>query len=140
MIRFALSCDEDHTFESWFRSGEDYEAQNRRGLVACPFCGSTRIGKSVMAPRVARSDRAPAARMASGLPDEMLAKLREIRAFVEANAESVGAAFPEEARRIHYGEAPARAIYGEASPEDVRALAEEGVEIAPVPRLPEDRN
>lgn len=162
MIRYALACDSAHAFESWFPSGDAYDAQAARGLVSCPACGSTRVAKQVMAPRVARTDvshaqsaRAdqspaepappPAAPEASGPvlsgPDERLrALVRALREHVTRNADYVGDRFAEEARRIHYGEEDERPIYGEASADEVRALLDEGVEIAPLPVAPEDRN
>lgn len=158
MIKYALVCEAGHDFESWFRDGASYDQQARRGLVACPGCGSTRVAKAIMAPAVARRDRdrmAPAsvadpAADASptaepvALIDERQRALREmiraLRAEIQTKTDDVGRAFPEEARRIHEGEAPARSIRGEASLEEARALIEDGVEILPIPTLPDDRN
>ena len=168
MIHYALVCDDDHDFEGWFRSSDDFEAQAARGLLACPVCGSTKVARGLMAPAV-RSERtrppalgetaepAPSAApqtppaeavpvamakaaMADPRAAAMVAMLRQLRQHVEATAENVGKRFPEEARKIHYGETEARGIYGEASRDEVEALVEEGVEVHPLPLLPEDRN
>ena len=154
MIRYALVCDEAHEFESWFASAGAYDEQARRGFVTCPYCNSARVSKQIMAPNVARRDRdeapaptpAPAAQPAQDvvLVDE---KMAEVRAMVRALREKimeattdVGAAFPEEARKIHDGESEARPIRGQASFEEARALIEEGVEIMPIPPSPDERN
>lgn len=149
MIKFQLACKSGHTFEAWFKSGTDYDRQAKRGLVACPDCGSAKVAKAIMAPRVARRDRdhakpvrttnAPAV-AAQSPPAEMLAVMRKIRDEVVKNAENVGPRFAEEARKIHHGETESRGIYGEASPRDVKELSEEGIECYPLPRLPEDQN
>lgn len=152
MIRYALVCDEGHEFESWFRDADAYEAQAARGLVSCARCGSTRVAKAIMAPAVARRDNAAPARQAAtptapepvALIDETQRELRgairALRARIEANTEDLGPRFPEEARRIHEGEAPQRSIRGEASLDDARALIEDGIEILPIPALPDERN
>ncbi len=159
MIRYALVCDEAHEFESWFASAGAYDEQARRGFVTCPFCNSPRVAKAIMAPNVARRDRedsvtapAPAAVQPSqGAPSQDMllvdSKMAEVRAMVRALREKimehttdVGAAFPEEARRIHDGDAEARPIRGQASWEEARALIEDGVEIMPIPPSPDERN
>ena len=157
MIRYALICDEAHEFESWFSSVSGFDEQARRGFVTCPHCNSPRVTKAIMAPNVARRDRddaapAPAAIQPSqeAQPQDMLlvdSKMAEVRAMVRALREKimehttdVGAAFPEEARKIHDGDAEARPIRGQASFEEARALIEDGVEIMPIPLLPEERN
>lgn len=149
MIRYSLICEAGHGFESWFPSSDSYDAQVARGLVTCPVCDSTKVGKALMVPSVARTDRAPATPPAqSDAPVAMIAEperqvramLRALRDHVVANSEHVGARFPEEARKIHYGEAEGRSIYGEASPAEARALIEEGIEVAAIPILPDDRN
>lgn len=145
MIRFALVCDNGHEFESWFASNESYDFQIDNSLVACPHCNGLKINKAVMAPAVARKDRAQAAP-----PKQNVALLgagdRELRAMahdlhtkIVAATVDVGADFPKEARRIHDGEAPERPIRGQASLEEASALLEEGVSILPMPILPEDR-
>ena len=158
MIRYSLSCDKGHGFESWFKSSSAYDKQAARGLVDCPVCGSTKVEKAIMAPGVARSaereapaaapvqppapapePRAPVA-MLSEKERELRTKLRELRDHVVKNADYVGQKFPEEARKMHYGDIEHRSIYGEASPADAAELIEEGIELHPLPVLPEDRN
>jgi hypothetical protein len=150
MIRYALACDRDHAFESWFPSAAAYDEQAARGLVSCPSCGSPRVEKRVMAPAIARSDKASSPPPAAEPPEAQVLlseRDRHLRAFLVAlrehvtrNAEHVGERFAEEARKIHHGEEGERPIYGEASAEEVRALLEEGIEIAPLPPAPGDRN
>lgn len=151
MIRYRLNCDNEHAFEAWFASSKGYESQAKRGLVACPECGSTAVEKAIMAPSVGtkgnkKQDLIPlkaanneAARQ-SPTHAELLALMRRVRAEVEAKAEYVGPNFAEEARKIHYDETEARGIYGEASMEDAAELQEEGIEFLPLPRLPEEQN
>lgn len=139
MIRFSLSCDNDHEFEGWFRSNEDFDGQAARGLVSCPACGSVNVGKALMAPAISSAqETAPATLALDPEKREMMKALREMVRAVKANAEDVGETFPEEARRIHHGEAKARGIYGRASREEARALIEDGIEVAPLPDLPDD--
>lgn len=164
MIKFALHCEAGHEFEGWFSGNDEFDDQKSRGLVTCPICDSARVSKSLMAPSVStsRSKKAvaqqdmmqahqaeisPAAEEATptvasvpALPPQMVDKFRELRDHVKANAEDVGDKFSEEARKIHYGESEKRGIYGQAKPEDVKELVEEGVEIMPLPTLPEDKN
>ena len=146
MIVFDLHCEHGHRFEGWFGSSEDYDKQRERGLVECPACGSNEISKSLMAPGVSGTKKStdasvPVTQMASPqLPAEMVEQLREIKKHVEANSENVGDRFPEEARKIHYGETEARGIYGKASIEEATNLVEEGVNVLPIPDLPEDKN
>jgi hypothetical protein len=156
MIRYALRCEADHRFEGWFRSSTDFDRQSGQHLVECPDCGSTAVEKALMAPSIATggaTEPAPAVAEASPpapsrspmvAPDapmrEMLTLMRELRRKVLDHGENTGRRFPEEARKIHAGEAEARGIYGEATPEEARALIEEGIEIAPLPILPEDFN
>jgi hypothetical protein len=157
MIRYSLRCERDHAFESWFQDSAAYDAQVKRKLVLCPVCDSVQVEKAIMAPRIVGKkgrDRAePAPPMApvdapSTTPTPLLmaqerelrAKLKELRDHIVKNADNVGDSFPNEARKMHYGEAEHRPIYGEASPEEARALIDEGVEVSPLPVLPEDRN
>jgi hypothetical protein len=152
VIRYALICEAGHGFESWFRSSDDYDRQRKRGLVACPACGSTSVNKQIMKPSVARTDKAPA-RAPAAAPEapapvsvmspqeqELRQKLKELREQVVKNADYVGDQFPELARQMHYDEIEHRSIYGEAKPDEVKSLIEEGVEVHPLPVLPEDRN
>ena len=144
MIKYALICHKSHEFEAWFGSSDDYDEQRKRGFVDCPVCGSNKIEKMLMAPGVSGTKKSsdgnmPMAAMPQ-MPSEMVEKLREIKQHVEANSENVGDKFPEEARKIHYGEAEARGIYGKASVEEAVSLVEEGVEVLPIPELPEEKN
>ena len=160
MIRYALRCERDHSFESWFQSSSAFETQVRRKLVTCPACGSAKVAKAIMAPQiVSKKNRetapsAPAAATEVTTPvaaaestplmlaqeRELRAKLKELRDHIVKNADNVGERFPNEARKMHYGDIEHRPIYGEASPDEARALIEEGVEVSPLPVLPEDRN
>ena len=142
MIRYSLSCESGHGFEAWFASSDAYETQKADGSVACPVCGSSEVDKTLMAPNVATSRRKDSVRLAANVPDrqEMVATLRKLRQQMTENADYVGPKFAEEARKIHYNETEKRGIYGEASSDDARALAEEGIEFHPLPVLPEDHN
>lgn len=150
MIRYALVCDAGHAFESWFGDSAAFEVQRDRGLVECPSCSSKKVDRQIMAPAVvsrgmqasaeAMQPVAMAAQTTGGPDREMREMLRAFKRHVEANSEDVGTQFAEEARKIHFGEVDARAIRGEATPSDVKALREEGVEIAPLPVLPDDLN
>lgn len=144
MILFKLHCAAEHEFEGWFRDNAAYDRQRTRGHIACPTCGSTAVEKAPMAPRLGRSlpdpaasarppDAAPAAPPS---PAQVRHALQELRRQVERHCDYVGAGFPEEARRIHRGESRARGIYGEATPAESRALAEEGIEVASIPWIP----
>ena len=141
MIKFSLACDGGHDFVSWFPDGTSYEEQVKRGFVTCPECHSSRVVKAPMAPAV--MTRRAAERPLS-LPDEKTLKLREAlvawRRDIETRTEDVGETFPQVARAIHAGDEPERAIRGQASLVEVRALLEEGVRIAPVPMLPDEAN
>lgn len=165
MIKFSLHCDAGHEFEGWFSGNDEFDDQKARGLITCPLCDSAQVSKSLMAPSVSTSRKKQAnlaqdaanngndvhssgvsqpapSTLASvpALPPEMVEKFRELREHVKANSEDVGDKFSEEARKIHYGESEKRGIYGQAKPEEVKELVEEGVEIVPLPSLPEDKN
>jgi hypothetical protein len=168
MIRYALNCERGHAFESWFQNSAAYDKQAKRALVTCPVCGSAKIEKAMMAPRVSASTAGdeivaptPAAPPAAPVPApqakaqvapitpvammspperELRQKLKELRDHITKNANYVGSRFPEEARKIHYGEIEHRSIYGEASPEEAKELHEEGIEFHPLPTLPDDQN
>ena len=160
MIRYALVCEHGHAFESWFADSAAYDRQAKRKLVACPHCGSAKVDKAIMAPRLATSKKrkvlveaptateapvpaaAPAAPLAMISPQEqeIRAKLKELREHLTKNADDVGHKFPEEARKMHYGEIEHRSIYGVASPEEATELAEEGIDFHPLPVLPDERN
>lgn len=137
MIRYALKCPEGHGFESWFQSSSAYEALRGAGHVACPICGSTAVDKALMAPAVGQTDQ-PEPKGALTTPQsEMEQALAALRKQVEENSEYVGLGFAAEARRIHSGDAPERAIYGEARADEARALIEDGVPVAPLPFMPQ---
>jgi hypothetical protein len=160
MIRYNLRCERGHAFESWFQSSSAYESQEKRQLVNCPACGSAKVERAIMAPQiVSKKGResvepapapAPAASTDVAAPTstplmmaqerELRAKLKELRDHIVKNADNVGERFPNEARKMHYGDIEHRPIYGEASPDEARSLIEEGVEVSPLPVLPDDRN
>jgi hypothetical protein len=142
MIRYTLTCDHEHAFEAWFRSGADYDRAAKRGDNVCPVCGSTKVGKAPMAPAVAGTRKK--GKMSLAAPDPrstaMREAIREFRKKVTEGADYVGDKFAEEARKIHYEEAEARGIYGEATPDEAKELAEEGIGFHPLPSVPEDAN
>lgn len=131
MIKYQLRCDADHEFEGWFRNSGDFDAQASSDLMSCPSCGSSKVEKAIMAPAIASSET-KTARLAD-MRRNMAKAAERARDYVEKNYDYVGDRFPEEARKIHYGESSPRGIYGEASGKDVKALIDEGVEIAPLP-------
>jgi hypothetical protein len=140
MIRYALSCDQGHEFDAWFASGAAYEDEAKARAVICPCCGSAAVTKAPMAPAVRTKYEAAPEPLVSAARKKTYAVLKDLRARLEANAEHVGPAFPEEARKMHYGEAEARSIYGETSLEEAKALHEEGISAIPLPPLPKDQN
>ena len=161
MIRYNLRCERGHAFESWFQSSSAYEQQEKRKLVSCPICGSAKVERGIMAPQIVskkgreRAEPAPVAAAPAANTEvaasastpllmaqerELRAKLRELRDHIVKNADNVGERFPNEARKMHYGDIEHRPIIGDASPDEARALIDEGVEVMPLPALPEDRN
>jgi hypothetical protein len=170
MIRYALNCDGGHGFESWFQNSAAYDKQVKRSLMNCPVCGSPKVTKAMMAPSVTSSaasspaaaadphppspgpsNPAPPLQPAPNPPKNPVAmmapperqlrqKLKELRDHIAKSASYVGPRFPEEARKIHYGETAHRSIYGEASPAEAKELHEEGIEFHPLPILPDDQN
>ena len=164
MMRYSLACERKHEFEIWFKNSADYDKQSKRGLVSCPLCGSTKVEKMLMAPSLGRGAKkgrseiavpaempaadAPAAAPESKAPVAMMSpqerefrsKLKELREHLTKNAENVGGKFPEEARKMHYGETEHRSIFGEASPKEAKELADEGIEFQPLPILPDEHN
>ena len=144
MIKYSLGCADGHQFESWFPDSAAYEKQRKRGLVACPECGSTSVDKAVMAPAVVGAERAVPAASPETLLDAKRRQVRDVivrmRREIEANTDDVGAKFPEVARAMHAGEQPERAISGLASRDEARALIEEGVDVLPVPALADEFN
>jgi hypothetical protein len=141
MIVFQLNCGKGHNFDIWFKDGNTADRQLARGLVECPDCGDRKVGKALMAPRVSststKGEKAPAQNM-TVLAKNMREQLVEVRRQVEENCDYVGDRFAEEARKIHYGEADARGIFGEANEEQHRELADEGIEVARIPWLPRE--
>ena len=152
MIRYTLNCDNGHTFESWFANSSAYDKQAKRSLIACPVCNSSKVEKAIMAPRLGRGaaddepiasppvqapaaapPAAPAAQVAmvSPVEHELRKKLKELREHIVKNADYVGPSFPEQARKIHYGE---------ATPEEAKELHEEGIAFHPLPVLPDEFN
>jgi len=165
MIRYALACDKGHDFDSWFPGSAAFDAQVARGLVTCPFCNSAKVEKQVMAPSVARTDRLrtfpaplpqaapePSAALPVPAPQphpvavfseqerEFRAMLKAFREHVTKNADYVGPGFADEARKMHYGETEHRSIYGEANLAEAKELLEEGIEVHPLPIVPDERN
>ena len=141
-MHYALICENAHKFEAWFRNAEAYDEQHKRGIVTCPVCSSGNVEKQLMAPAVAKS--APPEKVAVSMGHPEQAKLREalkaLRDKVISEADYVGDKFAEEARKIHFKDVEPRGIYGEATAEEVAALAEDGVDFMPLPNLPEEHN
>jgi hypothetical protein len=159
MIHYQLRCTAEHQFDGWFRDSAAFEAQAKAGLVECPVCGGTQVERALMAPALPRKgnarrtvaapqpqpEAAPAAPPEGqqittvappAMPAEVRAALQKLRAEVEKNCDYVGPNFADEARRIHRGESDRRGIYGETTPDQAEALADEGIEVARVPWLP----
>ena len=157
MIHYNLRCENEHAFDGWFNSSASFDKQAKRGLLDCPHCGSSRVERALMTPSVPRKGRitaepappmpvppmpVPAAKpevpavMAEHVPAHIRAMLQKLRAEVEKNCDYVGPEFAEEARRIAKGEADARGIYGETTPEEAEALADEGIEVSSIPWVP----
>jgi hypothetical protein len=146
MIHFNLKCDKDHRFDSWFQSSDAFDKLKAAGMVTCTHCGSAQVEKAMMAPRVQASRSKPpendatatdtGARPLSTPASPAEQAIAELRKTVEANADYVGLNFVREARDIHDGLSPDRAIYGEAKPDEARKLIEDGVPVAPLPFTP----
>jgi hypothetical protein len=141
MIRYALRCSQDHSFESWFQSAAAYDALAEKGLVSCAVCGGTDVTKALMAPRVSGTDAPepvpPRPLSQPAHPAEQM--LRALKEHLAKNSTYVGGRFAAEARAMHLGEVAERPIHGEAAPDEARALIEEGIPIAPLPILPPDK-
>lgn len=166
MIRYSLQCDKGHAFEGWFRSSDDYDRQRKRRLVTCPSCGATKVTKAIMAPNVVTSEKAKTSRrkkvrevaavqQATAPPAEapsqslaispeqreLVRRMRVLRDEMLKSSDYVGPKFAEEARRLHGQEqTPERGIHGEASPDEVKSLIEDGIDVLPIPVLPDDTN
>lgn len=142
MIRYSLSCENAHEFEGWFSESADFDRQLKSGFLTCPVCQSAAISKVLMAPSVStarKKDQIKTVAM-DAMRREAFQKLKQAVAEVKANSEDVGTKFPEEARKIHYGEADARGIIGQATAHEAQELIDEGIEIAALPVLPDDVN
>jgi hypothetical protein len=135
MIHYTLTCDQNHQFESWFQSSAAYEKLRDAGQVSCVTCGSTKVRRSPMAPSISKGAEAPKGALTQprSEAEEAMAALRRK---VEENSDYVGLSFAREARAMHAGEAPERSIYGEAKPDEAKALIEDGIPVAPLPFLP----
>ena len=150
MILYQLQCESEHQFEAWFKDSQAYEQQAKRKLLTCPVCGSIKVGKALMAPRISKSKNVSPPNTQDKVPStttsvtqqskELRKKLNELRAEIEQNCDYVGDQFAEEARKIHYGEVDAKNIYGEASLEDAKELVDEGVDFTPIPWLPKENS
>jgi len=136
MIRYDLKCSNDHSFDGWFPSAEAFEAQLAAGQVACAICGVNAVEKRIMAPAVRPARKAGEKPKLSAPQNDIEAALAEMRAKIEANSDYVGLNFAAEARAMHEGRIDERSIYGEAKPEDARALLEDGIPVAPLPFMP----
>lgn len=163
MILYRLRCAKGHEFDSWFKDSKTYERQEKKSLVGCAVCGSSKVERAIMSPRIGKkggkaeapievaeapvpapagAPAAPApeqqqmAALARHMPKELREALLKVRAEVEKNCEHVGDKFAEEARKIHYGESDRRGIYGETTDEEAEALAEEGIEFGRLPWIP----
>lgn len=133
MIKYTLKCDSDHTFDSWFQSAEAFDALRSKGHLCCMVCGAQDVSKAMMAPQVA------AKRLTSKPETDAEKQVAELRNHVEQNSDYVGGSFAKEARAMHEGSVPERAIWGEAKPAEAKALIEEGVPVAPLPFIPRDK-
>ncbi|HEY5007614.1 MAG TPA: DUF1178 family protein [Caulobacteraceae bacterium] len=136
MIKYALVCAHEHPFEGWFGASADYDDQNARGLVECPVCGSIEVRKQIMSPSVVGAKARGASEADPQMRSMMMEAMRRVRSHVTDNFDYVGDRFAVEARAIHEGASEDRGIYGEASPKEVRALIEDGVQVAPLPPEP----
>jgi hypothetical protein len=152
MIHYQLRCSQDHEFDGWFKDSAAFEKQAGRGLVECPECGNTKVERALMAPALPKKGRAgppvaeptspppaspPAPKATAGpMPAQAFAMLQRMRSEVEKNCDYVGGQFADEARKIHRGESEKRGIYGEATPEQAEALAEDGIEVSQIPWVP----
>ncbi len=137
MILFDLKCANEHVFEAWFKDSETFERQVEGSEIVCPVCGDSAVEKALMAPRIGKGDSKMAVKAAEHAK-RYAAFASEVRRHVEDNCDYVGPKFPEEARKIHYGETEARGIYGEASDEDAAALDDEGIEVQRIPWAPRE--
>jgi len=146
MIQFTLKCDQDHRFDSWFKSAAAFDALAQAGHISCAVCGSSQVSKGMMAPRVSTGksqiEVEPVVKDAAPTPvlsepkGEVEAAIKALREKVEATSDYVGADFVRQARAMHAGDAPERSIYGEARLDQAKELVEEGVQLMPLPFRP----
>jgi len=138
MISYSLKCDNDHTFDSWFASADAFDKLSGADMVTCNICGSTKVQKAIMAPRVSTGKAAETTPLMA--PDDHTARaIQEMRKKIEANSDYVGKNFAAEARKMHLGDAPERSIYGEAKPEEAKSLIEDGINVVPLPFMPNQK-
>ncbi len=143
MIRYSLTCSQGHSFDSWFKSADAFEALEARGLLSCSACGSHDVKKAMMAPRVSKpaTEVAPVEAPALSQPaTPMEEAIQALKKHLDEHSTYVGGNFAKEARAIHLGDAPDRMIHGEAKPEEAKALIEDGISVAPLPFLPKSRS
>lgn len=141
MIRFALKCENHHRFESWFQSGAAFDALHERGLVQCPDCASEKISKDLMAPKLAsKAEVSDDPQPVANAPDpDLVQAIEKLRTHVEQNSEYVGQKFASEARAMHLGDTPHRAIYGEVDKKEAKSLLEDGIPAVPLPFVPKQK-
>ena len=137
MISFNLRCDKDHEFEGWFQDSAAFARQRDAGEIPCPICGSLHVEKALSAPNIASARQQEAAQIARKQAKDAKVALAKLRQHIEKTADNVGEKFPEEARKIHYGETDARDIYGIATRDEAKDLTEEGITVLPLPFGPE---
>jgi len=144
VIHFNLCCAHNHRFDGWFRSNEDFEKQRESGLIACPICGATKVEKALMTPALVnqanqdKEDKVPS--LTQGEERALWQQWRQFARQIRENADYVGKDFAEQARKIHFGEVKPRPIYGEAQRTEIVSLLEDGIEVVPLPPLPEKQN
>ncbi len=139
MIKYALVCEHEHPFEGWFSRSADFDDQQSRGLLECPFCATKSVRKAIMAPAVRGTKAQAKPEQAPEMRQMMMQAMGEVRRHVEENFDYVGDGFADEARAIHEGRSEERGIYGEASPKQVRDLVQDGVQVAPLPPKPPEK-
>jgi hypothetical protein len=140
MIRYTLQCDDGHSFDSWFASASAFEALDKAGHLSCTECGSTAVKKSLMAPRVSTAQKDDTTLPVLSEPQSDREKAVEaMRAHVETHSDYVGKDFATQARAMHDGEAPERAIHGVARLDQAKKLVEDGVPVVPLPFAPKQK-
>ena len=137
MIKYSVRCDKDHVFEAWFKDSATFDVQSKSGDIVCPQCGNNLVVKAPMAPRIVKSQQSDVSQesRAREVAERILEAAVEMRKEVEENCDYVGDHFADEARKIHYGEADERGIYGEASDEETQKLDDEGIDVIKLPNV-----